>query len=79
MCDSVPQKLGHTKVFLKTLRNKLGLSHLGLDFSKNIEKIWNIAKFRKKSRQKQQSPKFFYLKVFRWKRWKDLLFKARVL
>ena len=31
---------------------------------KSIEKVWNIAKLRKKSRQKRQSPKFFLCSSF---------------
>ena len=50
-------------------RKMLGLY---LDFSKNVEKVWdieticNIAKFWKKSSKKQRSPKIFLVKVFGW-------------
>ena len=50
----------------------LGLCRFCLDFSKNIEKVWdtekfcNIAKFRKNQGKNDRVPTFFYVKVFTW-------------
>ena len=49
-----------------TLRKRLDLSHFCLDFQKNIEKIWNIAKFRKNQDKRDRVPSLFYVQVFRW-------------
>ena len=47
---------------------------LALIFQKNIEKVWdiekicNIAEFRKDQGKNDRVPTFFYVKVFRWTR-----------
>ena len=48
-----------------------------LIFQKNMEKVWdiekicNIAKFRKNQGKNNRVPIFFYVKVFRWTRLKS--------
>ena len=47
--------------FLKTLRKKLGLSNFCHDFSKNIEKVWNIEKINAKMTKSQLFSMFKFL------------------
>ena len=59
-------------VFKNTFWKHLGKSFFCLDFSKNIEKVWdieefcNIAKFRKNQDKNDRVRTFFYVQVFRW-------------
>ena len=70
--------------FFEILRSKNTSPITFLDFSKkNIEKVWdiekicNIAKFRKIKAKNDKVPTFFYVKVFRWTGLRSLPIPAR--